>query len=174
MTADYLLHLLMVLAVGTAGALIALRLKLPAAVFIGPILFVGAYQVAFGRLMDKPPWLQLLIQISVGFVLGTNFTRESFDSLKKAILPTLTVCLLMLGGGILIGTILHLFTRWPMVTAILSTAPGGQAEMALLADIVGADTEKVIVLQLLRNQLVLLIMLPAARILLCRKEGRRQ
>lgn len=170
MSMDYILHLLLLLGLGGMGAFIAVRLKMPTPVFLGPIIFVGTYQVAFGNIMEKPYWLKLAVQIGVGIVLGSKITKAFLGDFKKLVKPTLMVSMTLFGGAVLLGMVLQSLTGWDLMTCILATAPGGQADMAILSDSVGAETEKVIVLQLIRNQLALVVMLPLARLYLKRKK----
>ncbi|ATW26121.1 AbrB family transcriptional regulator [Candidatus Formimonas warabiya] len=173
MDTQFALRLALTLLLGGIGAWVAMKIKIPAGVFLGPILIIGAYQVFYGPLMDRPVWLRTMVQIAVGIVLGTSFAKVHLDGLKKLIKPTVTVCALMLGGGLLIALILGITTDWDYKTVILATTPGGQGEMAILSDSVGAATEKVIILQLVRNQLVMLLMLPLARAFYSIKPSRR-
>lgn len=170
MGTNYVLHLFMLLSLGVIGAFVALKLRFPTAEFLGPILFVGTYQVTFGSIMDKPYWLRLVVQIAVGIVLGTKLTKSFFSNFKKLIKPTLMVSSILVSGAVLLGMLLQTFTGWDLITCIIATSPGGQGEMALLSDSVGAETEKVIILQLIRNQMALVVLLPLARFYLNKKE----
>ncbi|MEL7565308.1 MAG: AbrB family transcriptional regulator [Dehalobacterium sp.] len=169
----FVLRLALTLFLAGIGAWVALKIKIPAGVFLGPIIVIGTYQVFAGTLMERPVWLRTMVQIAVGIVLGTSFAKVHLGELKKLIKPTLTVCAMMLGGGLAIALILGCTTGWDYKTVILATTPGGQGEMAILSDSVGAATEKVIILQLVRNQLVMLFMLPLARAFYQIKPGRR-
>lgn len=170
MDMDHILRLFLLLGIGGAGAVFGYRLKIPAGVFIGAIISVGAYQVIFGTIMERPYWLRLAVQISVGLVLGTKFTQSFLLDFKRLIKPVIVACVTLLSSSVLLGLLLSYLTGWDIITSILSTAPGGQAEMAILSDSVGAQTEKVIVLQLVRNQLVLIGIMPLAKVLFRDKE----
>lgn len=170
MNLHYILGILLLLGLGGIGATLAIKLKIPTGIFLGPIVMVAAYQVSFGMIVEKPYWLRLIVQIAVGFVLGTGFTKSFFQDFKNLIKPTIVVCTVLISGGILLGFFIQSVTGWDFFTSILATAPGGQAEMALLSDSIGAQTEKVIILQLVRNQLVVIGMLPLARVFLKNRE----
>lgn len=172
MDINYLFQILILISIGGIGAVVALRIKVPSGALIGPIVFIGAYQIIFGNIMEKPYWLKLTAQLAVGMFLGTRFTREFLNDFKKLIKPIAVACLTLISGAVILGIILKNFTGWDYITSILATVPGGQAEMAMLSDSVGAQTEKVVLLQLLRNQLALLLMLPMARLFLKYKEKR--
>jgi membrane AbrB-like protein len=170
MNIDYILNLILLLCIGGAGAVVGHRLKVPAGVFIGSIISVGAYQVIFGTIMGKPHWIRLIAQIAVGLVLGTKFTQSFLLDFKRLIKPIIVACVTLICTSVLLGILLSYMTGLDLATSILSTAPGGQAEMAVFSDSIGAQTEKVIVLQLVRNQLVLIGIMPLAKILFRNKE----
>ncbi|MDF2891457.1 MAG: AbrB family transcriptional regulator [Clostridia bacterium] len=163
MSFEYILRIGLLLSLGGLGALLAVKLKLPTGVFLGPIVLVAAYQIAFGTIMEKPSWFRLIVQIVIGIVLGTSVTKAFFHSFKKIIKPTIMVCSALISGGFLMAVLIHRLTGWDIHTCILATAPGGQAEIIMLADSIGAETEKVIALQLVRNQLVVIGLLPLAK-----------
>ncbi|KJS23646.1 MAG: hypothetical protein VR72_00630 [Clostridiaceae bacterium BRH_c20a] len=169
---DYLLKLIVTFLLGEMGALIALKLRFPSAYLLGPILMVSTYQVFINDLVDKPGWLRLIIQIAAGVVIGTSFAKVSIETFKRLMRPALAVALIMVIGGLTVATILNKITGIEIITSILSTTPGGQGEMILLAEGAGAYTEKVLILQLLRNQMVLLIMLPLSKTILNLKRSK--
>lgn len=160
----YILHILLLLGIGCLGAIIGIKLKMPAGAFLGPILLVAAYQVAFGTIMEKPSWLRLGVQIVVGIVLGAGITKSIFKNLRTLIKPIIVICTILMCGGLLLAVLMKSLTGWDFITCVLSTAPGGQAEMALLSDSVGAHTGNVVALQLVRTQLVAVALLPLARV----------
>ena len=170
MSFDNIQLFILLLSVGGVGALIGYKLKIPAGIFIGTIIFVGAYQIYFGTIMEKPSWMRLVVQIAIGLVLGTRFTEAILLDFKKLIKPIIIACSTLIISAIVIGISLSYLTGWDLLTSILATAPGGQAEMAILSDSIGAQTEKVIILQLVRNQLVLVAMMPFAKVLIKHKK----
>ena len=170
---NYISKILMLIIIGGIGAIVALKIKIPSGAFIGPIVFIGVYQILNGNIIEKPYWLKLIAQLAVGMFLGTRFTREFLASSKKLVKPIIIACSTLISGAVILGIILKNYTGWDYITSILATVPGGQAEMAMLSDNVGAQTEKVILLQLLRNQFTLLFMLPMAKLFIKYKEKRK-
>lgn len=166
----YTQQFLLLICIGGIGAFIGFKLKIPAGVFIGSIIFVGVYQIIFGTIMEKPSWMKLIMQIAVGLVLGTRFTQELLLDFKKLIKPIIISSFTLIFSALVLGLTLSYLTDWDLATCILSAAPGGQTEMAILSDSIGAQTEKVIVLQLVRNQLVLIVMMPLVKLLMKKKE----
>lgn len=170
MSLNYILHILLLLGIGSLGAIIAIKLKIPAGAFLGPLVLIAVYQITFGTIMEKPYWLRLGVQIAVGMVLGVGITKSFFNNFRNMIKPTIVVCITLIGGGILLAVLIQTLTDWDFITCVLATAPGGQAEMALLSDSIGGQTEKVITLQLVRNQLVMVGLLPLARLFIRSKK----
>lgn len=169
MNLDYMLHILLLFGLGSLGAILGIKLEIPAGAFLGPIVLIAVYQVVFGTIMEKPSWLRLGVQIVVGIVLGTGITKSIFNNFRNIIKPTIVVCTTLISGGILLAVLIQSLTGWDFITCVLATAPGGQAEMALLSDSIGANTEKVITLQLVRTQLVAVGLLPLARLFIRNK-----
>jgi membrane AbrB-like protein len=164
MAIEYILHIILLLGLGSLGSMLAIKIKIPAGAFLGPIVLVAVYQVAFGTIMEKPYWLRLGVQIAVGIVLGTGITKFFLYDFRDLVKPIIIVCSTLICGGVILAILIHNLTNWDIITCVLATAPGGQAEMALLSDSVGANTESVITLQLVRNQLVMVGLLPLARL----------
>ncbi|MFZ7103838.1 MAG: AbrB family transcriptional regulator [Peptococcaceae bacterium] len=89
-----ILKLVLAIIVGGFGAFVAVKAKLPAGVFLGPVIFVGTYKIFSGLLIDRPVWFRVGIQIAIGIILGSNFSQVCLKILYKLIKPALTVCFL--------------------------------------------------------------------------------
>jgi len=154
-------RIFLVLFLGISGALIANRLRLPSAFFLGPIIAIGLYQVFVGALPENSSLIRVIVQIAVGIMLGSNFSELTSTTLKRIIKPGIIIGIFMLGGGLLIGTVMSkLFPNLELMTYILGTTPGGQSEMVLIAEDMGISTETVLVLQLVRSQFVVVFLIP--------------
>jgi hypothetical protein len=167
-------NILIVILLGAIGGGAGLLTRSVALVFIGPIILIGAYQIYIGSLYGVPSWARLVIQIAAGFVLGANFAQISVVTMKNVIKPAIAVAAIMLAGGVAIGYTIFSFTDWDLKTCILATTFGGQTEMLLIAEGAGAKTEKVIILQFIRNQAALLLMFPLSRLILRIEAGKNK
>ncbi|MFZ7104078.1 MAG: AbrB family transcriptional regulator [Peptococcaceae bacterium] len=157
-------RVVLVILIGSLGAFVAHKIKLPSAFFLGPIIFIASYQIFLGNLVGRSQLVRIVIQIAVGIVLGANFSRLTGPTLKRIIKPAVLIGIFMLAGGILIGTVMtKLFPHLDFVACILGTTPGGQSEMLLIAEDMGVSTEIVLVLQLIRSQFVIIVLIPILR-----------
>lgn len=159
----FLIKLLTALSIGCLGAYIGYKIKLPVWAFLGALLAVALFQITFGAIMERPSWLRLIVQIAVGIMVGTNFEKITVKELKALIIIALTIGIILVCGGVLVGCALKTYSGWDLITCLLSTMPGGQTEMAIFSDSMQAQTEKVIILQLARSQLVLIVLFPLVR-----------
>lgn len=120
-------------AAGLAGVAVGKVLRLPAFWMTGPILASGLVHIA-GLVEGGPPrWLIDLTQLVIGVSLGTRFIGMApRQVLTAARLAGLNV-LLVLGFAAIGAALLHevVGERWEAV--FLAFAPGGLAEMSLVA-----------------------------------------
>lgn len=136
--------------IGLAGALIGVKLRLPAGALVGSMVAVGLVNVWGAIPIPAPPaGIRFAMQVVLGILLGTKLTADTLLALKDvATSPALTV--IAVGTGVLSG---YLISRWlgiERLTAILGTAPGGISDMSLIALDMGAQTSTVVVMHLAR------------------------
>jgi hypothetical protein len=162
---DYVHQLIILLGIGGTGAYIGYLFKIPAGVLIGSLITVGLFQIFFGIIMEKPDWMKLAMQIIVGLIVGSRFTKEMFVDFEKLIKPIIISCATYILVALALGTLLSHILGWDILSCILSTTPGGQTEMILLSESLNAQTEKVIVVHIVRNQFVLLCLMPLTKLL---------
>ncbi|KJS87420.1 MAG: hypothetical protein JM58_04370 [Peptococcaceae bacterium BICA1-8] len=161
-------------ALGGIGAFVAKKIRLPSSFFLGPIITIGLVQIFIGEISGRPNWFRIFIQIAVGIVIGTNFSKFSLAILKSLLKPALLIGILMSGGGLFIGFLIHIYSGLDIVTSFMGSIPGGQGEMAILAESVNAQTEMVILFQLIRNQFTLIFLLPLAKFLIKFSERKKE
>ena len=124
---------LVLLVAAVAGAAIGKRLRLPAAIMTGPIL-LSAIAHLTGLTQTVPPaWAVTLTQLIVGTSLGARFSGLSRGmlglALRLAMLNSAVSLALALGfAGALSGLVGE-----PASAVFLAFAPGGLAEMSLIA-----------------------------------------
>ncbi|MDQ7820933.1 MAG: AbrB family transcriptional regulator [Armatimonadota bacterium] len=160
-----------VLAVGTAGGYVALRLRLPAGALLGSLLAVLAAHALIPGLPALDPQIRRGIQILVGTALGSRISPQTLHRLRR-VLPAVAVVVAAtvagtLGGALLVAGLL----RVDMGTALLASTPGGMPEMILMADALHRDVPLVTVIQLVRVLLTLIVLVPLARLVTARQGG---
>lgn len=127
------LDILILLVCAVAGAIIGLRVKLPAGHVLGPILLSGTAHVA-GLTQSVPPgWLVAAAQVVIGTSLGVRFAgmpkRRIVDALGLAVMNgTLTI-----GGAAILAWAIAGMAGEPARAVFLAFAPGGLVEMGLIA-----------------------------------------
>ena len=119
--------------VGVIGFFGGRKLNLPAYLITGPILASGVAHLT-GLLEAAPPvWLINVTQLIIGVALGTRFVgmvpRAFFGSLYLAFLNICFTMILAMGAGVL----MHEIVGERVEAVVLAFAPGGLAEMSLVA-----------------------------------------
>ncbi len=123
----------LLIAAGLVGVAVGRLLRLPGWIITGPIL-VSAAVHALGWVEGVPPgWLVSVTQIVLGTGLGARFAGVDGRMLRRAAGLALIngVAALGLALGFALG--LHALVGEPVAAVFLAFAPGGLAEMSLIA-----------------------------------------
>ena len=162
--------LLALFGLGLIGYLIAARVRLPAATFVGPLLG-SAIAHGTGMIVVQPPYLLMaLAQLVIGTSVGVRFCGFGAARLAGAMLLGAGGTLLMLLITLAFGGALHQLTGQPLALLLLAFIPGGLVEMSLIALGLAADPAFVVTHHATRIFLVVLIALPVSTWL--RRSGR--
>jgi uncharacterized protein len=162
--------LLALAGLGLIGYLVAARVRLPAATFVGPLLGSAVAHGA-GLLAVQPPALLMAVaQLVIGASVGVRFCGFGPARLARAMLLGAGATLLMLLITLAFGGALHQLTGQPLALLLLAFIPGGLVEMSLIALGLGADPAFVVTHHATRIFLVVLIALPLSARL--RRSGR--
>ncbi|MCJ8138699.1 AbrB family transcriptional regulator [Falsirhodobacter halotolerans] len=120
-------------AAAASGLWIALRLRFPAAPMTGPLL-MSALVHALGLTDAIPPaWAVSVAQVVVGSLLGARFAGLPMGHIGLAAKVTVLNVAMGLGIAALFGLALSGATGQPVAAIFLAFAPGGVAEMSLIA-----------------------------------------
>lgn len=122
----------LVLAAGV-GVWIGRRIGLPGAIITGPVLASGAAHLAGLTGAVAPNWMVQVTQLIVGTSLGCRFAGMPHRALPKTLWLALVSVVLTLGLGFCFAMALHGVVGQKVGTVFLAFAPGGVAEMALVA-----------------------------------------
>jgi membrane AbrB-like protein len=153
---------LQLVAIASAGAIVAHYLKVPADFFLGPIITTGVFSLYMGvHLQEIPHWLMALAQISTGIYLGTFIDPFQLSENKRLFPVCIIGAFLLISASLLIGYFLSMFLGFSVTTAFLACAPGGVAEMSLTGMILGENVPIILAYQLFR-MLVLNLIVPAS------------
>ena len=128
--------------------------------------FMGALAVAMGltmagvQLSALPPWLTNAAQLVIGISLGVRFQPGFLSMAPRWLvsvgLGTLGIIALSAGFGLSVAWLTGLHPA----TAVLATAPGGIAEMAITAKVLQLGVPVVTAFQVCRLVAVLLLVEP--------------
>ena len=150
--------------VALSAGIVFARLKIP-----NGWLFAGIIAGGIGGFLEfegigVPTWSLVVAQVLIGTALGSR-CKPSLLKSGKLFLP-----LNLMGTGVLIlftvlaaGVVAH-FTSLDHASLILALAPGGVAEMSLVATSMHLDVILVVAFHLIRITLIILLSVPLMRI----------
>ncbi|WP_298839476.1 AbrB family transcriptional regulator [uncultured Roseobacter sp.] len=139
-----------------AGWQIARRLGMFGASILGPLILTAAVTLA-GGLHNRPPAEAIwAAQFFIGMGIGTKYAGITMQEVRRDIVAGLGFCVILIVLTIAFVEVIYAFGLAPGMEALLSFAPGGQAELTVLALIVGADVAFVVAHHILRIFTVIL------------------
>jgi membrane AbrB-like protein len=150
-------------ALALGGGLIGRATRIPAGIFLVPM--IGGAVLRSGGIVtiELPPWLLAVSYAFLGWSIGLGFTREILAHALRA-LPqtTLAILTLMLFAGGLALVLVRGFGVDPL-TAYLATSPGGADSVAIIAASSRVNISFVMAMQTMRFMLVLILGPPVSR-----------
>ena len=144
-------------ACGVVGFLAANWLKIPAAPVVGPMLLSAAVHLV--GVTDSGPPLELVAvaQVIVGASLGCRFSGVALALIGRTLVLAVGATLLLLTITIGFAVLLNALTGQPVSALILAFAPGGLAEMSLIALALAMDAAFVATHHIVRIFLIVVI-----------------
>ncbi|ASM74982.1 MULTISPECIES: AbrB family transcriptional regulator [Roseobacteraceae] len=128
-----LIEVTMMIACAAAGVGVGKLLRFPAAVVTGPMLCFGALQL-WGITDAAPPPLSLAVtQLIMGSLLGLRFTGLPMRQFVVAIQLALANLAITMTLAVGFAFLFHGLVAEPVEALVLAYAPGGLAEMSLVA-----------------------------------------
>lgn len=127
------LDLVVLMVLAAIGAVVGAALKLPASVITGPLLVSGAAHLTGVTEAVPPFWMIGLTQLFIGTSLGARFAGIGSADMGRAMGLALLNVLATLLLGLLVAVIFHGLVGEPVAAVFLALAPGGVAEMSLVA-----------------------------------------
>lgn len=121
------------IAAGVLGATGGKRIGLPGYTITGPVLLSGAAHLAGLTAAVPPQWLVHITQLVVGSSLGCRFAGLPRGALPKALGLAIMSVAALLALGLGFAFVLHGAVGQKVTTVFLAFAPGGVAEMSLVA-----------------------------------------
>ena len=149
---------------GAVGWWGGVRLGLFGAPILGPLVVGGVASMA-GMLTHRPPAEAMQVaQFFLGIGIGVKYAGITVAEIRRVLAASLGYCVLLAVLSIVFAEIVIQTGLAPPLDAIIAFAPGGQAEMVLLAIIAGTDVAYVVTHHLVRILVVILGAPVAARL----------
>ncbi|MEL7464945.1 MAG: AbrB family transcriptional regulator [Pseudomonadota bacterium] len=151
------LHEMAIMAVcAIVGWKLAERTGLFGASILGPLILTAA--ASLGDLIHQRPPAEAiaLAQFAVGVAVGSRYVGLTFAEFRRIVLASIVYSLAILGlGGAFAWAAVSAGLAEP-AAALLAFAPGGQAEIAVLAIVAGVDAGFVVAHHVFRMALVIM------------------
>ncbi|MBL8835052.1 MAG: AbrB family transcriptional regulator [Alphaproteobacteria bacterium] len=115
------------------GAWLGTALRLPAGLLVGPMILSTAAHLA-GLTGTAPPAILVAgAQVAIGVAVGCRFGGVTFGHVGRALFHAMVIALIMISLTVVTALLVRQWTDLPMPALILGFAPGGLAEMSLIA-----------------------------------------
>ncbi len=145
----------LMLVVGLVGWKGGARLGLFGPAILGPLILAAALSLA-GVLQHRPPAEAIMAaQFFIGMGLGLNYRGVTLAEIRRDVAAGAAFALILAALAGVFTLLARSLGGAPWLEAFLSFAPGGQAEMAVLALVAGADLGFVVAHHLARIVLVI-------------------
>jgi membrane AbrB-like protein len=125
----------LVLTVSLCGALLATVVRFNNPWMIGALVgtaILTAFEIAQGRM---PHLIFTVGQVLIGYNIGTRFRRDALKKLPRVAVVGIAVILAMIAAMVLYALSLNQLAGLDFAVSVLSSSPGGTAEMATTAQI---------------------------------------
>lgn len=149
-------ELLIMVVCALSGWWLAIRVGLFGASILGPMI-VAAAAALTGLLHFRPPAEAIwAAQFFIGMSIGVKYSGVTMLEVRRDLVASLGFCVILIILTVIVVEGVVLTNLAPGQEALLAFAPGGQAELTVLALIVGADVAFVVAHHVLRILVVIL------------------
>ncbi|MCP3742529.1 AbrB family transcriptional regulator [Rossellomorea sp. BNER] len=129
------------LLLGLAGvsAILAKKIKLPTPYLLGPIIGVGTVAVLMNSIPHIPSIFIVLAQVFLGIYFSFMMDFENSGNPTKFVILSFMTSIVLVLFALVLGVGLMYLHDIQFLTAFISMAPGGMAEMALVGQAIDAQ-----------------------------------
>lgn len=160
-----IIDLVVMVVCAIAGWRIAQRIGMFGASILGPLILTAIVTLA-GGLDNRPPAEAIwAAQFFIGMNIGAKYAGITLLEVRRDLTASLGFCVLLIALTIVFVEFVYILDLAPGMEALLAFAPGGQAELTVLALIVGADVAFVVAHHIMRLFVVILGAPLAARMM---------
>lgn len=150
-----LMEILLMVGAGVVGWWAASRVGLFGASILGPLIATAALSLS-DQIHHRPPAEAIICaQFFIGLTVGVKYTGITWGELRKDVSAGVAFCVILAAISLVFAKIVTSAGIAPPVDALLAFSPGGQAEMAVLAIVAGADIAFVVTHHLTRMIVVI-------------------
>ncbi|MEX0339156.1 MAG: AbrB family transcriptional regulator [Arenibacterium sp.] len=154
-----------------AGWRIAKWVGMFGASILGPLILTACVTLADGLHYRPPAEAIWAAQFFIGMSIGAKYAGITWQEVRRDLAAGFGFCLILIILTLIVVEAIYTTGLAPGREALLSFAPGGQAELTVLALIVGADVAFVVAHHVLRIFVVILGAPVAARVFTPRPQG---
>ena len=147
----------MLLGSALLGPAIARACRLPAAFLLGPLLLSAATHIAGWSDASPPVVLVAAAQVVLGTAVGCRFAGTGYAEVLRILRTSLGSAFLLISTATGFGLLVAELTGLPWYVVTLAYAPGGLAEMSLVALGIGQDVAFVATHHLCRIGMIVLL-----------------
>jgi len=151
------------------GALLGRRLKLPAAALVGPMALSAIIHLAGATEASPPSLIVAIAQVVMGSGIGCRFAGTKVKEVVRIVRVSLGSTVILLVSAVAFGFALEPLTGVPWFVLVLAYAPGGLAEMSLVALALDRDVAFVATHHIFR--IAIIVMLAPLAFKLMRSRG---
>lgn len=155
-------RVLLMLAVGAGGGLLARRFKMPGGLLLGSMLATAIVSLCLADAQPLPAHLRTLASILLGIESGSTVDWKTLRRMGKTFVFSYSMILVMILISVGLAWMLYRFSDagLSLMTLVLGVMPGGASGLAAAAyDIPGTEPQIVASLHLVR-QIIVLTALP--------------
>ena len=125
------------------------RLKVPGGMMIGAVIGACIYNL-ISQQAYLPVSLKTLAQIITGAFIGARIGKDEIKGFRQIIKPALIIYGSLLLINLVCGFLIYSTGCCSLVTAMLSSAPGGISDMPIIGADMGADCSIIVIMQFVR------------------------
>lgn len=141
--------------IAVSGSYLGVKLKLFASYMLGPML-VAILIYGLGFIQTRPPdELLKAMQVIIGINIGLVFKGVQTKEILKTLLSSSGFLVLLTIASAFISFLVHYLLDFSLISTILAFSPGGQANINLIAIIMGANIPYIALHHLFRLLLVI-------------------
>ena len=140
----------MILGMASLGGLAGAWAAFPGSVMICAMLAVAIWNLLTGNVNKLPRWMNFLLQVLTGTLVGVQLTPEKLAGLCDNIVPLFIIVGLLFLFSLLCMMLLYRKFHWDLSTAWLASAPGRMQDILIMGASMNADLEKIMLTHILR------------------------